>query len=157
MSKLDKLLEGVEVEWKTLGTQLDISAAKIKEIDVNNRSQVAECKHDMVQFWLESDSSCSWKKLLDALNMCDQSVLAKKIRETNFLPAACGRVCPQDKQCQAVCVVGRRNLPVGIGDLERYAADYERKYKTLEYPDIPEDNVASFDHPWVAKAAFVER
>jgi glutamate synthase (NADPH/NADH) small chain len=64
---------------------------------------------------------------------------AKKIRETNFLPAACGRVCPQDQQCQAVCVVGRRNLPVGIGDLERYAADYERKFKTVEYPDIPED------------------
>ncbi len=61
---------------------------------------------------------------------------AKKIRETNFLPAACGRVCPQDKQCQAVCVVGRKNHPVGIGDLERYAADYERKNNTLELPDI---------------------
>lgn len=61
---------------------------------------------------------------------------AKKIRETNFLPAVCGRVCPQDKQCQAVCVVGRKNLPVGIGDLERYAADYEREHSTLALPDI---------------------
>jgi len=39
---------------------------------------------------------------------------AKKIRETNFLPAACGRVCPQDKQCQAPCVVGRKHPPVSI-------------------------------------------
>ncbi len=59
---------------------------------------------------------------------------AKKIRETNFLPSVCGRVCPQDKQCQAVCVVGRKNVPVGIGNLERYAADYERLNGLLEIP-----------------------
>lgn len=61
---------------------------------------------------------------------------AKKIRETNFLPAVCGRVCPQDKQCQAVCVVGRRHHPVGIGNLERYAADYERMNGLLEIPTV---------------------
>ena len=61
---------------------------------------------------------------------------AKKIRETNFLPAVCGRVCPQDKQCQAVCIVGTKNLPVGIGGLERYAADFEREHGTLELPEI---------------------
>ncbi len=61
---------------------------------------------------------------------------AKKIRETNFLPAVCGRVCPQDKQCQAVCVVGRKNIPVGIGNLERFAADYERNHHLLEIPSV---------------------
>jgi len=66
------------------------------------------------------------------------SAAAKKIRETNFLPAVCGRVCPQDKQCQAVCVVGRRNIPVGIGNLERYAADYERVNGLFEIPSIQE-------------------
>lgn len=68
----------------------------------------------------------------------DPAGAAKKIRETNFLPAVCGRVCPQDKQCQAVCVVGRKNIPVGIGNLERYAADYERTNGTLEIPTIQE-------------------
>ncbi len=68
----------------------------------------------------------------------DPAAAAKKIRETNFLPAVCGRVCPQDKQCQAVCVVGRKNIPVGIGNLERYAADYERTNGTLEIPVIQE-------------------
>lgn len=62
---------------------------------------------------------------------------ARKIRESNFLPSVCGRVCPQDKQCQAVCVVGRRNDPVGIGNLERFAADYERANKTRNIPEIP--------------------
>jgi len=66
----------------------------------------------------------------------DVAGAAKKIRETNFLPAVCGRVCPQDKQCQAVCVVGRKNIPVGIGNLERYAADYERNNHLLEIPPI---------------------
>lgn len=61
---------------------------------------------------------------------------AKKIRETNFLPAVCGRVCPQDKQCQAVCIVGRKNIPVGIGNLERFAADYERNNHLLEIPAV---------------------
>ncbi len=68
----------------------------------------------------------------------DPAAAAKKIRETNFLPAVCGRVCPQDKQCQAVCVVGRRNHPVGIGNLERYAADYERVNGLLEIPNVAE-------------------
>ncbi len=62
---------------------------------------------------------------------------AKKIRETNFLPAACGRVCPQDKQCQAVCIVGKKSDPVGIGNLERFAADWERTHGTFTAPVIP--------------------
>ena len=51
---------------------------------------------------------------------------AKKIKETNALPAICGRVCPQENQCQKFCIVGIRGAPVEIGRLERFAADYER-------------------------------
>lgn len=57
---------------------------------------------------------------------------AAVIRESNFLPAACSRVCPQDKQCQAVCKVGQNHEPVGIGNLERYAADWERRNRKVE-------------------------
>ena len=52
---------------------------------------------------------------------------AHKIRETNSLPATCGRVCPQETQCEAVCVLGKgKNEPVAIGHLERFASDCER-------------------------------
>ena len=68
------------VDWKSLGTQLPISPSKIKEIDVNNRGQVADCRYDLVQFWLESDMSCSWKKLIDALSSCDHVVLAEQLK-----------------------------------------------------------------------------
>lgn len=47
-----------------------------------------------------------------------------KIRETNGLPAICGRVCPQESQCEKYCVRGIKGEPVGIGRLERFAADY---------------------------------
>ncbi len=55
---------------------------------------------------------------------------AKKIKENNSLPAICGRVCPQEDQCEKVCTIGKRkDTPsVAIGNLERFVADYEAKY-----------------------------
>ena len=53
---------------------------------------------------------------------------ARKIKETNGLPAVCGRVCPQEDQCEKVCIVGKKSLPVSIGHLERFVADYEREH-----------------------------
>jgi len=50
-----------------------------------------------------------------------------KIRETNSLPAVCGRVCPQETQCEEKCVRGIKGEPVGIGRLERFAADWYLK------------------------------
>ncbi len=51
---------------------------------------------------------------------------AYKIKEDNILPAVCGRVCPQEEQCEAKCVLAKRGQPVAIGNLERFVADYER-------------------------------
>ncbi|MEK6539117.1 MAG: NAD(P)-binding protein, partial [Deltaproteobacteria bacterium] len=62
---------------------------------------------------------------------------ARKIKETNGLPAVCGRVCPQEDQCEKVCVIGKKGQPVSIGRLERFAADYEREHGEVAIPDIP--------------------
>ncbi|MFA5511748.1 MAG: NADPH-dependent glutamate synthase [Candidatus Kapaibacterium sp.] len=51
---------------------------------------------------------------------------ASILKEDNALPAVCGRVCPQEEQCESVCVVGKKGKPVAIGYLERFAADWER-------------------------------
>jgi glutamate synthase (NADPH) small chain len=61
---------------------------------------------------------------------------AKKIKENNLLPAVCGRVCPQENQCESKCVLGLRDKPVAIGRLERYVADYERKMDLVKVPVI---------------------
>ena len=62
---------------------------------------------------------------------------ARKLKETNGLPAVCGRVCPQEDQCEKVCVVGKKGEPVSIGRLERFAADYEREHGEVSIPEIP--------------------
>jgi glutamate synthase (NADPH/NADH) small chain len=51
---------------------------------------------------------------------------ARKVKEQNSLPAVCGRVCPQEDQCEKLCVLGKKFEPVAIGNLERFVADYER-------------------------------
>jgi len=51
----------------------------------------------------------------------------KKIKEKNCLPAICGRVCPQEEQCQKVCLLGKAGDAVSIGRLERFLADWERQ------------------------------
>ncbi|MBT8491168.1 MAG: NADPH-dependent glutamate synthase [Deltaproteobacteria bacterium] len=62
---------------------------------------------------------------------------ARKIKETNSLPAVCGRVCPQEIQCEETCILGKKGEPVAIGRLERFVADYERKSGQILLPDLP--------------------
>lgn len=63
----------------------------------------------------------------------------RKIKEKNALPAICGRVCPQETQCEARCVLGKKDEPVAIGRLERFVADYEREKSEIYIPEIKEE------------------
>ncbi len=66
---------------------------------------------------------------------------AKTLKETSALPAVCGRVCPQEKQCEAKCIHIKMGKPaVAIGNLERFAADYERESGQISVPEIAEKN-----------------
>ena len=65
----------------------------------------------------------------------------KTLKETSALPAVCGRVCPQEKQCESKCIHLKMNeKPVAIGYLERFAADYERESGQISVPVIAEKN-----------------
>lgn len=55
-----------------------------------------------------------------------------KITETNALPAVCGRVCPQETQCEGACIRGKKGQPVGIGYLERFVADWHMQHAQAE-------------------------
>ena len=61
------------------------------------------------------------------------------ISETSSLPAVCGRVCPQESQCESKCTMGIRFEPVGIGRLERFVADYHNSLSDIKI-NIPESN-----------------
>ena len=66
---------------------------------------------------------------------------AKVLKNTSALPAVCGRVCPQDKQCESKCIHLKMNEPaVAIGYLERFAADYERQSGNISLPEIAPAN-----------------
>jgi glutamate synthase (NADPH/NADH) small chain len=62
------------------------------------------------------------------------------LRKYNMLPAICGRVCPQESQCQGRCLLLRKGSPIAIGALERFAADYEAKKGTAEKVVQPKTN-----------------
>lgn len=66
----------------------------------------------------------------------DFSGAARKLWETNALPAVCGRVCPQEDQCEEKCIVGKKGDPVAIGYLEKFAADYVREEGSEEAPAV---------------------
>lgn len=66
----------------------------------------------------------------------DFAAAARKIKLTNALPAVCGRVCPQEEQCEEKCILGKKFKPVAIGHLERFVADYERTNDLAQVPEI---------------------
>ena len=64
-----------------------------------------------------------------------------KIREANYLPAICGRVCPQEEQCEAVCTMGKKHPSIAIGKLERFVADFELEHELFTPPQVKEKRV----------------
>lgn len=59
-----------------------------------------------------------------------------KLKEQNALPAVCGRVCPQETQCESKCILGKKGDPVAIGRLERFTADYGREHGGVPDPEV---------------------
>lgn len=66
----------------------------------------------------------------------DYAGAVNKIREANYLPSICGRVCPQEEQCEAVCTLGKKHMPVAIGKLERFVADFELEHNLFVPPVV---------------------
>ncbi|MFC1914392.1 NADPH-dependent glutamate synthase, partial [Chloroflexota bacterium] len=67
-------------------------------------------------------------EFIAAIREKDMPKAAKILKGKNSLPGICGRVCPQETQCEDVCVLSKKNAPIAIGRLERYVADWEREH-----------------------------
>jgi glutamate synthase (NADPH/NADH) small chain len=72
-----------------------------------------------------------------ALREKDLPRAARVLKEKNALPGICGRVCPQETQCEANCLLGKKGSPVAIGRLERFVADWERSNPSSERAPLP--------------------
>jgi glutamate synthase (NADPH/NADH) small chain len=80
-------------------------------------------------------------EFIKALKEGDMAAAAKSLKSKNALPGICGRVCPQETQCESVCTLAKRGAPVAIGRLERYVADWEREHEQdKQKPDAPPSN-----------------
>lgn len=80
-------------------------------------------------------------KFIKQIEIGDFAGAARTLKETSALPAVCGRVCPQEKQCEEVCIHAKmKKEPVAIGHLERFAADWERESGNISVPEIAEPN-----------------
>jgi glutamate synthase (NADPH/NADH) small chain len=67
----------------------------------------------------------------------DLSAGVRVLKEKNCLPAMCGRVCPQEEQCEAACVLVKKGGQIAVGRLERFLADWEAEQDKMEIPEIP--------------------
>ena len=79
-------------------------------------------------------------RFLEKVREGDFDAAYEIITSTNSLPAVCGRVCPQEKQCESKCVRGIKGESVGIGRLERFVADYHMNKENKEPVKVPESN-----------------
>ena len=79
-------------------------------------------------------------RFLEKVREGDFDAAYEIITSTNSLPAVCGRVCPQEKQCESKCVRGIKGESVGIGRLERFVADYHMAKQDKPDPAAPESN-----------------
>jgi glutamate synthase (NADPH/NADH) small chain len=75
-------------------------------------------------------------EFINALRNKNMPESVKILKGKNSLPGICGRVCPQESQCESVCTLGKKGAPVAIGRLERYVADWERTHSVAK-PSSP--------------------
>ena len=137
----------------------DIARVEMNELDGEYRSHNSE---EVNQGLTEEQALMEAKRCLDCpnpscMNGCPVSInipsfikniergeylnAAKVLKMTSALPAVCGRVCPQEKQCESQCIhlkMGKK--PVAIGYLERFAADYERESGQMSTPQVAPAN-----------------
>jgi glutamate synthase (NADPH) small chain len=76
-------------------------------------------------------------EFIKALREDNMVEAVKALKRKNALPGICGRVCPQETQCESTCSIAKQKAPIAIGRLERYVADWERKNKAAMPPAEP--------------------
>lgn len=103
----------------------EVALGYTEEMAVEEAQRCLNCKHR------PCTSGCPVQvKIPEFITLTAQGKFEEaynKIKETNSLPAVCGRVCPQESQCEQKCVRGIKGEPVAIGRLERFVADWAMK------------------------------
>ena len=116
---------------------LEVATGYSEEVAINEALRCLSCKN------MPCVSGCPVNiripDFIAKIKECDFEGAYEIITKTSSLPAVCGRVCPQETQCEAKCVRGIKGEPVGIGRLERFVADYHNSHSD-KLPKIAEKN-----------------
>jgi glutamate synthase (NADPH/NADH) small chain len=115
---------------------LEVSSGLNEERALIEASRCLECKNPVCTDGCPV--SIDIRTFIQLIYQKDYIGAVNKIREANYLPAICGRVCPQESQCESVCTLGKKHEPVAIGKLERFVADYEMQNNLFVPPVITE-------------------
>lgn len=167
MTREEKIAAARQMEWREelrksmkAKERTDLSRVKMNELDAEYRSHNRE---EVNQGLTKEQALQEAKRCLDCVNPtcmngCPVEIsiptfikniergefleAAKVLKETSALPAVCGRVCPQEKQCESQCfyVQKLKKPAVAIGYLERFAADYERESGQMSLPEMAPKN-----------------
>ncbi len=128
-----------EQDAKERGRNFDeVALGYAKEQALREADRCLECKKPtcMLGCPVEIDIPA----FIDHIREGDFEAAIKKLKEKNCLPAVCGRVCPQEDQCEKYCVLAKKYEPVAIGRLERFAADWERANGNGSTPEIKKNS-----------------
>jgi len=121
----------------------EVALGYTEEMAVSEASRCLQCKNKpcIAGCPVEIDIPAFIQKIAER----DFAEAALILKQKNTLPAICGRVCPQEDQCEKVCILGRKNEPVAIGRLERFAADWEAAHS--EDSEISPENSKNRENP----------
>ncbi len=119
-----------------LGNFLEVSLGFTEERALTEANRCLECKNAICMEGCPV--AVDIRSFLQRIMERDYVGAVQVIRETNYLPAICGRVCPQEEQCEAVCTMGKKHPPLAIGKLERFVADYELEHDLFQTPPVAE-------------------
>lgn len=104
----------------------EVNTGYTKEAAIMEAQRCLQCKKPTCIKGCPVDTKID--EFLDCIVNEDFLGASQKIKEDNILPAVCGRVCPQEKQCELTCVLTKKHESVAIGRLERFVADYEMEH-----------------------------
>ncbi len=112
----------------------EVNLGYTQEIAIEEANRCIQCKNPLCI--TGCPVSINIPKFIKLISEGNHKEAAAVLKIDNALPAVCGRVCPQEEQCEKVCILAKKGDPVAIGNLERWAADWERKNIGLQIPEL---------------------